>query len=171
VWGASGGLGCMAIQICKVFGARAIAVANSDEKLSLARELGAKFVINRKRQRVIREISRITNRRGVDIVFEHVGAATWETSIYALRWGGTIVICGATTGFKTTVDLRFLWNKQQNYLGSHAGSTSELFDAMQFVHNGVIKPVIMETLPLRDVSKAHEILQKGDIMGKIVLVP
>lgn len=171
VWGATGGLGCMAIQICKLFNAQAIAVAGSDEKLRLAQELGAEFVINRERQRVLREISKITNRRGVDIVFEHVGAASWETSIYALKWGGTIVTCGATTGFKGTTDLRFLWMKQQKHLGSHCASVIETNDAMKFVYNGMIKPVIMKVLPLKDVAESHKIIEKGDVMGKIVLVP
>jgi NADPH:quinone reductase-like Zn-dependent oxidoreductase len=172
VWGATGGLGCMAIQICKLFNARAIAIAGSNEKLKLAEELGAEFVINRSEQRVLREISKITNRRGVDVVFEHVGDSSWETSVYALKWGGgTIVTCGATTGFKATTDLRFLWMKQQKHLGSHCASALELKDAMQFVYNGTIKPVVMEVLPLKDVAKSHEMIEKGDVMGKIVLVP
>lgn len=171
VWGATGGIGSMAIQVCNVFNAKAIAVVGSDEKMALAHDLGAEFVINRKRQRVLREILDITGRQGVDIVFEHVGKDTWETSIYALKWGGAIVICGATTGFKATTDLRFLWNKQLRLLGSHCGSTAELSDAMQFVHNGMIKPVVMDIFPLKDIAKGHEILKKGDVTGKIVLVP
>lgn len=169
VWGGTGGIGSMAIQICKVFNARAIAVAGSDEKLHLSHELGAEFLINRKKQRVLREVSKITSRQGVDIVFEHVGEATWETSAYALKWGGTIVVCGATTGFKAITDLRFLWNKQQKYLGSHGGTTPELVDALQFVNNGMIKPVIMDVLPLKDIAKGHGIIEKGNVMGKIVL--
>ena len=171
IWGATGGIGSMAIQICKVFNARAIAVAGSDQKLRLARELGAEFLINRKKQRVLREVIKITNRKGVDIVFEHVGEATWEASVHALKWGGTIVVCGATTGFKAITDLRFLWNKQQKHLGSHGGTTPELVDALQFVNNGMIRPVIMEVLPLKDVAKAHGIIEKSNVMGKIVLVP
>lgn len=171
VWGASGGIGSMAIQICKVFNARAIAVAGTDQKLRLAQELGAKFLINRKKQRVLREVSKITNRQGVDIVFEHVGEATWETSVHALKWGGTIVVCGATTGFKAITDLRFLWNKQQKYLGSHGGTAPELVDALRFVNNGMIRPVIMDVLPLKDVAEGHKTLEQGNVMGKIVLVP
>jgi alcohol dehydrogenase len=171
IWGATGGLGVMAVQLCKAFNATAIAVCGSDEKCALAAELGADHVINRKRQRVTREVSSITNRRGVDIVLEHAGAATWEMSTHCLKWGGTIVTCGATTGFNAPFDIRFLWNKQQNYLGSHFGTTAELLDAMRFVESGRIKPVVMEVLPLEDIARGHEILESGDIMGKIVVVP
>ena len=171
VWGASGGLGSTAIQLCKAFGAKAIAIAGSDEKCQFATELGADFAINRNRQRINREVQKITNRRGVDIVLEHSGAETWETSTYCLKWGGTIVTCGATTGFNAPLDIRFLWNKQQNYLGSHMGSTAELVDALRFVENGHIKPVIMEVLPLEDIARGHEILESGDVKGKIVLIP
>jgi NADPH:quinone reductase-like Zn-dependent oxidoreductase len=161
IWGASGGIGSMAIQVCKVFNARAIAVVSSDAKAEFVRELGAEFVINRKKQRILREIAKITEKRGVDIVYEHSGRESWETSVYALKWGGTIVVCGATTGFKTTLDLRFLWNKQQKYI----------IDAMQFVENGMIKSLVMEVLPLQEIVKGHEILEEGRVMGKIVLVP
>ena len=102
----------MAVQVCRLFNARPIAVAASVEKLAKANELGAEFTINRKEQDVYQEVRRITDRRGVDVVFEHVGEATWPTSVRSLRWGGTIVVCGATTGFDASTDLRFLWNKQ-----------------------------------------------------------
>ena len=171
IWGAAGGLGTMAVQICKLFGARAIAVVAGEEKAQVARELGAEFVIDRKAQRVVREVQKITERRGVDIVFEHVGAATWETSLLSLKWGGTVVICGATTGFQAPVDLRFLWNKQQNYLGSHYGTTAELADALQFVRNGTIKPRVMKVLPLAEVAAAHQIMEKDEVIGKLVLTP
>jgi NADPH:quinone reductase-like Zn-dependent oxidoreductase len=171
IWGGAGGLGTMAIQICNLFGARAIAVVASEEKAEHCRKLGAEFVLNRKTQRLIREIQRITDKRGVDVVFEHVGQSTWETSSMALRWGGTIVICGATSGFTGTIDFRFLWNKQQNYLGSHYGTTAELEQAMRFVASGKIRPVLHTTLPLAEVAKAHELLEADAVMGKVVLVP
>jgi alcohol dehydrogenase len=171
VWGGAGGLGAMAIQICRLFGAHPIAVANTDEKLDFCRSLGASYLINRARQRVVREVQKITERRGVDLVFEHVGEATWEASINALKWGGSIVVCGATTGFVAKVDLRYLWNKQQMYIGSHYGTVAELSDAMAFVQRGLIKPVVMEVLPLEDVARTHEKLERGEVMGKLVLVP
>ncbi len=171
VWGAAGGLGSIAIQVCKLFGAKVIAVASSDAKCEFAAALGADYTINRNKQRINREVLNITDRRGVDIVFEHTGASTWEHSTYCLKWGGTIVTCGATTGFKAPLDIRFLWNKQQNYLGSHLGTTAELLDALRFVRSGQIKPVIAMILPLKDTAEGHRVLERGDVLGKIVLMP
>jgi NADPH:quinone reductase-like Zn-dependent oxidoreductase len=171
VWGAAGGLGCMAIQICRLFNARVIAVVSSDEKLKLVEDLGAEYVVQREKQRVLREVQKITNRRGVDIVFEHVGSASWETSMYALKWGGAIVLCGATTGFNVSTDLRLLWNKQQNYLGSHSFTTAELVSALRFVQSGHIKPVVSQVLPLKEIARGHEMIETGEVIGKIVMVP
>ena len=171
IWGATGGLGTAAIQLCKVFGAIPIAIAGSDEKCQFAADLGADHVINRNKQRIAREVLKITNKRGVDIVLEHSGADTWETSTHCLKWGGTIVTCGATTGFKAPMDIRFLWNKQQNYLGSHFGSMAEEVAALKFVESGQIKGIISETLPLSEIRRGHELLESGDIFGKIVMVP
>ncbi len=171
IWGAAGGLGVMAIQICKLLGARPIAVAATEEKLDICGRLGAEFCINRSTQRVVREVQRITQRTGVDVVFEHVGAATWDTSTLCLAWGGTIVTCGATTGFQAPIDLRFLWNKQQSYLGSHYGTAAELADALQFVERGLIQPVVSDVLPLEEVAHAHDVLERDEAIGKIVLLP
>ncbi len=169
VWGAAGGLGTMAIQICKLFSAKAIAVANSDDKLEAAHQLGAAHVVNRSKQDVAEEVKRITERRGVDIVFEHTGEATWETSVRSLRWGGTIVVCGATTGFEAKTDLRLLWNKQLNLLGSHMGNKAEFLDAWRFVESGEIKPVVSVALPLKEAGLAQQAMEDGNVIGKLVL--
>ncbi|MBI5442449.1 MAG: zinc-binding dehydrogenase [Deltaproteobacteria bacterium] len=171
VWGATGGIGSLALQICRLYNARAIAVVGDQGKGALARELGAEFVIDRSHQSVLREVSKATGRRGVDIVFEHTGAATWETSVHALRAGGTLVTCGATTGFKAPLDIRFLWNKQQRYLGCHCGSAAEFADALRFVERGLIRPVVSEALPLADAARAQEMVERGEVRGKVVLVP
>ncbi len=171
IWGAAGGVGCNAVQICKLFNARAIAVVGSDTKAKVVEDLGAEFIINRNKHRVLREVRKITNRKGVDIVFEHVGEATWQTSINSLKFGGTIIVCGATTGFKVQMDLRFLWNKQQNYLGSHGATPAETADAIEFVKSGDIKPMVTEILPLKEITKGLKILEEGEVIGKIVLVP
>ena len=171
IWGAAGGIGSAAVQLCRVFGAVPIAVVGSEEKAKVVADLGAEHIINRKTQRVAREVLKITGRKGVDIVFEHSGAATWETSMHALRWGGTIVTCGATTGFKAPLDIRFLWTKQQNYLGSHFATTAESIDCLKFVESGQIKPVIGEVLPLSEIVRGHELLEAGEVSGKIVLIP
>lgn len=171
IWGASGGVGSMAIQVCRLLGAHPIAVAGSDEKLKFCKDLGAEYVINRKTQRVLREVMKITNKRGVDVVFEHTGQDTWETGCLALRWGGTIVTCGATSGYKAPLDIRFLWMKQQNYLGSHCCTVSEFAESLKYVERGLIKPVVNEVMPLTEIKKAHEALEKSEVTGKIVLVP
>jgi NADPH:quinone reductase-like Zn-dependent oxidoreductase len=171
IWGGTGGLGCVAIQICKLFNAHPIVVVSSEEKVRFAQELGAEYAINRKKSRILREVTKITNRRGVDVVFEHVGTATWETSVHALKWGGTIVICGATSGFKVTTDLRFLWFKQQKHLGCHYGCSAEMDQAMTFVRQGLIKPVVAEVFPLQHISDGHRLMEAGELMGKIVLLP
>ncbi len=171
IWGAAGGLGSIAVQLCQAFNAIPIAIVNSEEKAELVSNLGVKHIINREKERISRKIQKLTDREGVDIVFEHPGNATWETSIHCLKWGGTLVTCGATTGFKTTMDIRFLWNKQQRYIGSHFGTTAELMDALKFVENGMIKPVINCELPLSDIAEGHRIMESGDVMGKVVMLP
>jgi NADPH:quinone reductase-like Zn-dependent oxidoreductase len=171
VWGAAGGLGTIAVQICRTVGAHAIAVAGSDEKLELCRKLGADYLINRKTQDVVQEARQITGRRGVDIVFEHVGEATWPSSVASMRWGGTLVTCGATTGFDAVTDLRFLWMKQMNLLGSHMGNKADLLEGMRWVEAGHIKPVVSQTFPLREAARAQTLMEQGEVMGKFVLVP
>ncbi len=171
VWGAGGGLGSVAIQICRVFGANPIAVASSDEKLEVCRRLGAEHLINRNKQDVIEEVRKITNRRGVDVVFEHVGQATWQQSVTSLKWGGTLVICGATTGFEGVTDIRFLWNKQMNFLGSHLGTKTELLQALRWVESGHIKPTVSQVLPLREAGQVQLAMEADEVIGKIVLVP
>ena len=169
VWGAGGGLGTMAVQICKLFNARAIAVANSDDKLQIASELGAAHVINRSKQDVNEEIKKITGRRGVDVAFEHVGEATWETSVRALKWGGTLVTCGATSGFDAKTDIRLLWNKQLNFLGSHMANKAEFLDAWRWVESGDIKPAVFIALPLKEAGLAQKAIEDGQVIGKVVL--
>ncbi|MFQ5872647.1 MAG: zinc-binding dehydrogenase [Dehalococcoidia bacterium] len=170
IWGGAGGLGSMAIQVCNLFGARAIAVVGSDKKADYAKELGAFEVINRNSQSLKDEVKRI-NRAGVDIVFEHTGQDTWKQSVAALRWGGTLVTCGATSGFIGETDIRFLWNKQMNFYGSHMASKGELLQAMKFVQSGQIKPLVSQVFALKDAAKAQTAMEEGEVMGKMVLVP
>jgi alcohol dehydrogenase len=171
VWGAAGGLGVMAIQVAKLFNARVIAVASSDDKLELCEKLGAEFVLHRKKHDIFQEVRRITDGRRADIVFEHTGADTWPISMQCLKWGGTIVTCGATSGLDAQTDIRLLWNKQQNYLGSHLGNKGELIEAMRFVEGGQIKPVVGEILPLHEMARAQHMMESSAIGGKIAIVP
>lgn len=171
IWGAAGGLGIMAIQITRLFNARPIAVTSGDDKLELCKSLGAEFLLNRTKHDIFQEVRKITEGKRADIVFEHTGAETWPISIQCLKWGGTIVTCGATSGFDAHLDIRLLWNKQQNYLGSHLGNKGELIDAMQFVDSGHIKPVVGKVLPLRDLALGQDLMERNAVLGKIAIVP
>jgi NADPH:quinone reductase-like Zn-dependent oxidoreductase len=169
VLGAGSGVGSAAIQVAKFLGARIIATAGSDEKLALARQLGADETINHHTQKIRDEVRRITAKRGVDVVFEHVGTATWEDSLASLSPGGRLVTCGATTGFDAKVDLRFLFSRQLSLLGSYMGEKSELFTVMKLVAAGRLKPVVDRTFPLAACPEAHAYLEAGKQFGKVVL--
>jgi len=171
VLGANSGVGIAAIQIAKLFHARVITTAGDDRKIERARELGANFVINHYQQKISQEVRKITNSEGVDIVIEHVGKATWEESVKSLKAGGTLVTCGATTGPKVELDLRFLFSRQLALLGSYMGTLSELHEVLGHVFAGRLKPVIDRTFPLKEIRAAHEYLEKSQMFGKIVLNP
>ena len=171
VLGANSGVGIAAIQIAKLFHARVIATAGDDRKIVRARELGADFVINHYQQKISQEVRKITNSEGADIFIEHVGKATWEESVRSLKAGGTLVTCGATTGPKVDLDLRFLFSRQLALLGSYMGTMSELHEVLSHVFAGRLKPVIDRTFPLKEIRAAHEYLEKSQMFGKIVLNP
>ena len=169
ILGAGSGVGTAAIQVAKFFGARIIATAGSEEKLAKARELGADHVINHKTQKIRDEVRRITNKRGVDVVFEHVGTATWDESVASLALAGRLVTCGATTGYDAKVDLRFLFSRQLSLLGSYMGAKSELQTVMKLVAAGRLKPVVDRIFPLAEAAAAHAYLEAGSQFGKVVL--
>lgn len=169
VLGAGSGVGSAAIQVAKFFGARVIAIAGSDEKLAKARELGADHTINHKTQKIRDEVRRITNKRGVDVVFEHVGTATWDDSLASLALAGRLVTCGNTTGYDAKLDLRFLFSRQLSLLGSYMGVKSELHTIMKLVAAGRLKPVVDRTFPLAEAAAAHAYLEAGQQFGKVVL--
>jgi len=169
VLGAGSGVGTAAIQIAKFFGARVIATAGSDEKLQKARELGADHGINHKSQKIRDEVRRITNKRGVDVVFEHVGTATWDDSLASLALAGRLVTCGATTGYDAKIDLRFLFSRQLSLLGSYMGVKSELHTIMKLVAASRLKPVVDRTFPLAEAAAAHAYLESAQQFGKVVL--
>jgi NADPH:quinone reductase-like Zn-dependent oxidoreductase len=169
ILGAGSGVGSAAIQIAKFLGARVIVTASSDEKLLKAREWGADYLVNHKSQKIRDEVRRITNKRGVDVVFEHVGIATWDESFASLALNGRLVTCGATTGYDAKVDLRFLFSKQLSLLGSYMGTKSELGTVMKLVAAGRFKPVIDRIFPLEEATAAHAYLEAGSQFGKVVL--
>ena len=171
VLGASSGVGTAAIQIAKLFHARVITTAGDETKLEKARALGADHGINHYQQKISDEVKKLTNKEGVDIVIEHVGAATWEQSIKCLKTAGTLVTCGATTGPQAAIDLRFLYSRQLRLLGSYMGTMSDLYEVLGHIFAGRLKPVVDRTFSLQDVRSAHEYLEKSQMFGKVVLNP
>src|SRR5438128_1306127 len=160
VLGANSGVGIAAIQIAKLFGATVLTTAGNEAKIEKALGLGADYVINHYAHKISDEVKKITGRQGVDIVVEHVGAATWDESLKSLKMGGTLVTCGATTGPEATIDLRFLYSKQFNLLGSYMGTMGELNEVLKHVFGGRLKPVVDCTFPLKEVRAAHEYMEK-----------
>lgn len=169
VLGASSGVGIAAIQIAKLFNARVITTAGDETKLEKARGLGADYGINHYQQKISEEVRKITNKEGVDIVIEHVGSATWDESVKCLKPAGTLVTCGATTGFAAGIDLRFLFSRQLSLLGSYMGTMAELREAVGHVFAGRLKPVVDRVFPLQEIRAAHECLEKSRMFGKVVL--
>jgi len=169
VLGAGSGVGIAAIQIAKLFHARVITTAGDEAKLEKARSLGADHGINHYQQKISQEVRKITDKEGVDIVVEHVGAATWDESMKSLKPGGTIVTCGATTGPNAAFDLRFVYSRQLTMLGSYMGTMGELYDVLGHVFAGRLKPVVDRAFPLKDIRSAHEHMEKSQMFGKIVL--
>ncbi|MFS8524325.1 MAG: zinc-binding dehydrogenase [Limnochordales bacterium] len=171
VWGAGSGVGSAAIQIAKLLGARVIAATGGEAKAARARELGADHVIDYKSENVLERVRELTGRRGVDVVFEHVGQATWETSVKALAAGGRLVTCGNTTGWEAQTDLRYVFARQLNILGSYMGGKGELLELLPWVEAGRLRPVVHAVLPLQEAAEAHRILEAGLQFGKVVLEP
>ena len=166
---AGSGVGQAAIQIARLHGARVIATAGTDEKLARARALGASDVIHHHQQDIAEEIKRLTNKRGVDVVIEHVGEATWARSMRALARGGRLVTCGATTGASGSVDLAALFAKQLSVLGSYMGTKGELLQAAQRFFAGELTPVLDRTFPLAAAAAAQQRMEESGQFGKIVL--
>jgi len=171
VLGGGSGVGIAAIQIAKLFHARVITTAGDAAKLEKARTLGADYGINHYQQKISEEVRKITNKEGVDIVVEHVGAATWEESVKSLKSGGTLVTCGATTGPNVALDLRHLFARQLTLLGSYMGTMGELHEVLRHVFAGHLKPVVDRVFPLSELRAAHEYLEKSQMFGKIVVNP
>ncbi len=169
VLGAGSGVGSAAIQIAKTAGARVIATAGSEAKLQKARELGADETFLHSIEHWSREVKRLTDRRGVDVVVEHVGDATWQESVASLAVGGRLVTCGATTGYEGKIDLRFLFSRHISILGSYMGSKAELYSVLDLVGRGRVRPVIDTVMSLAKTREAHERLEKREQFGKIVL--
>ena len=171
VLGASGGVGHAAVQIADYAGAEVYATASSDEKLEYARECGAEHVINYAEDDFANEIRELTNKRGVDMVVDHVGAATYPDSLKSLTKGGRLVTCGATTGPNPDAGLnRIFWN-QLEIIGSTMATPGQVDEVLDLVWKGELEPRIREVLPMSETAHAHELLENREGFGKVVVVP
>jgi len=169
VLAANSGVGSAAIQVAKLHGAEVIATAGDAEKGEKARLLGADYVVDHYRQNVLDEVKKLTAKRGVDIVVEHVGKATWEGSVKALAKGGRLVLCGATTGAEVVTDLRYVYNRELTIYGSFMASKGELLTVVRLLEAGKLKPVVDSVFPLEKAADAQTKMESGRHFGKIVL--
>jgi crotonyl-CoA carboxylase/reductase len=191
IWGAAGGLGVFATQICKAAGAECVGVVNSGEKGALVEQLGAKGYINRNDfagmmrkggETPEEEKARFKESRrfgkaveeilggAPDIVFEHVGAATFPTSVITVKPFGKVVICAGTTGFNLDFDVRYLWMKQKEIIGSHFANAYECLKANELIESGAIRPVLWRTLGFDGVAEAHQLMKDNKHAGKISIL-
>ena len=168
-WGIGGGVSTAALAIAKALGANVLATSSSDAKLELARELGADATVNHATGDVKEAVQGATGGRGIDVVVEHVGQATWATSLQVAAPGGRITVCGATSGPNPPAALHRIWWKQLSILGSTMGTGEDFARAYELVGSGRARPVIDEVLPLEEIRAAHERLEAGEQLGKIVL--
>jgi zinc-binding alcohol dehydrogenase/oxidoreductase len=169
VWGIGGGVATASLAIAKALGARVLATSSSDAKLERARELGADAVVNHADGDVRAAVEEATGGAGVDVVVEHVGEATWKTSLASVRPGGRVVVCGATTGPNPPAQLHRVWWKQLTIYGSTMGTREDFAGAYELVATGRARPVIDEVFPLEEARAAHERLEAAEQFGKIVL--
>jgi crotonyl-CoA carboxylase/reductase len=191
IWGAAGGLGVFAVQLCKMTGADCVGVVSSEEKGKLVEQLGAVGYVDRnefpgmmrkggetpeeekarfKQSRAFGK--RVTELLGEppDIVFEHVGKATFPTSVLTLKPFGKVVICGATSGYQLDFDVRYLWMRQKQIIGSHFANAWECLKANQLIEESKIRPVLWKTMPFDDVANAHQLMHENKHLGKIAIL-
>jgi NADPH:quinone reductase-like Zn-dependent oxidoreductase len=171
VLGASGGVGHAAVQIADYVGAEVYATASSEEKLAYASEIGADHVINYDEDDFATEIREQTGERGVDMVVDHIGAATWRDSLTSLARGGRIVTCGATTGANPETAINQIFWNQLKVIGSTMGTPGEVDDVLELVWDGTFEPRIREVLPMSETAEAHRILEEREGFGKVVVIP
>jgi NADPH:quinone reductase-like Zn-dependent oxidoreductase len=171
VIGAGSGVGSAAIQIAKLVNARVIATAGADWKLEKAQALGADEAINHTRQSIADEVKRLTNKRGADVVVDHVGAAVWEDCFNSLATYGRLVTCGMTTGADLKVNGQGLFGRQRTILGSFMGGKAELIDALKFIAQRKVTAVIDSAFPLQEAAAAQLKMQGREFFGKILLHP
>jgi NADPH:quinone reductase-like Zn-dependent oxidoreductase len=169
VWGIGGGVALAAMRIAKLRGARVIVTSSSDAKLAEAKKLGADVTLNHRTQQVAQEVRALTGKRGVDVVVENVGDATWEESLRALARSGRLVTCGATTGPKVVTDVRRLFWNQYTIMGSTMGNWAEYREIVRVLSEGRLRPPVDRVYPLAEARAALERLEQGEQLGKVVV--
>jgi NADPH:quinone reductase-like Zn-dependent oxidoreductase len=169
LWGIGSGVASAGLAIAKALGARALVTSSSDEKLEQARELGADATVNHATGDVTAAVKEATDGAGVEVVLEHVGEATWQTSLQSARAGGRIAVCGATTGPNPPAALHRIWWKQLTIYGSTMGTKADFEGAYELIKSGRAKPVVDSVLPLEEARAAHERMEAAEQFGKIVL--
>ena len=168
---AGSGVSTAGIQIADFLGARIFATAGSDEKLNRAAEMGVEAGINYRNQDFVQEIRRLTGKRGVDVVFDHVGKDTWEGNISSLAKGGRLVICGNTSGTEANTSIPHVFFKSLSLLGSTMGARSEFFEILRLVEREILCPVVDRVLPMSKIAEGHRILEERGAFGRVVLTP
>jgi NADPH:quinone reductase-like Zn-dependent oxidoreductase len=168
VWGVGGGVGSAALMVAKALGARVLATSSSDAKLERARELGADAVVNSGGD-VRAAAKEATDGAGIDVVVEHIGEATWKTSLAVVRPEGRVVVCGATSGPNPPAELHRVWWKQLTIYGSTMGTREDFAGAYELVRSGRARPIVDTVFPLAEARAAHERLERAEQLGKIVL--
>ncbi len=169
VWGIGGGVSLAALRIAKLAGARVIVTSSSDAKLEVARTLGADVTLNHRSQQVVAEVRGATGKRGVDVVVENVGEATWGDSLRCLAKGGRIVTCGGTTGPKLVTDVRPLFWHQYSIFGSTMGNAAEYREVVRRLGEGQLRPILDATFPQEQTREAFERMARGEQLGKIAV--
>jgi len=168
LWGIGSGVSTAGLAIAKALGARTIVTSSSDEKLARARELGADATLNHETDDVVAAVKELTG-GGAHVVVDHVGEATWARSLNAARADGRVCVCGATTGPNPPAQLHRIWWKQLTIYGSTMGTRADFEAVYDLVASGRVKPVVDEVFPLAEAAAAHERLERGEQLGKIVL--
>ena len=163
------GIGTAAIQLAKAIGCTVYTTVGNDEKAQQALDLGADHAINYRTDRFEGRLRKLTGKQGVDVVFEHVGADTWEGSMFSLKIGGRLVTCGSTTGIKAEINLFQLFQRQLRLIGSFGCNMRNIRNALQKLADGIVKPVIDLEIPLEEIEKGLERLENRQVFGKIIV--
>jgi alcohol dehydrogenase len=171
ILGAAGGVGTACVQIAKMAGCTVYAASSREDKLGRLRGLGADHLINYRDAEFDREVWRLTEKRGVDVVVDYTGRETWARSIRCLRKGGRLLTCGATTGYEATTDLRYVWVRELSILGSDGWTRAELEALLGAVRTGRIRPVIDRVLPLAQTAEGERLLEDREVVGKVIIHP